>query len=76
MAHGNVRLFFAMLENNRDACDNECLKIRAKTKLEAKRIAEARCRSNFTVGEVLTLKGLKRYDPEWHALLWGLPAIE
>jgi len=76
MAHGNVRLFFVMLENHTDTRDNDCLKILAKTKPEAMRIAEAHCRSNFSVGTVFTRKGLKRYDPEWHALLWGLPAIE
>jgi hypothetical protein len=21
----------------------------------------------------MTLKGLKRFEPEWHALLWGVP---
>ena len=74
MAHGSKRLFFAMLENGTDSRDNDCLKILAKTKSEARRIAEARCRYNYTVGSVFTRKGLKRYDPEWHALLWGVPA--
>jgi hypothetical protein len=76
MAHGSKRIFFVFLENNTDRRDDECLKVRAKTKPEAKKIAEAHCRSNFTVGKVLTSKGLKRYDPEWHALLWGQPAVE
>jgi len=71
MAHGNMRLFFAHYRNKVDHRDDGVIKIAAKTKPAAKRLAEQRCSHRFTLGRVMTRKQLRRWDPEWHALLWG-----
>jgi len=71
MAHGGMRLFFVYLHNNTDVRDDEVVKVRARTKPRALALVKERVRSNFTVGKVMTNTGLKRFDAEWHALLWG-----
>ena len=71
MAHGGMKLFFVYLHNNTDERDDEVVKVRARTKNRALAVVEPQTRENFTVGSVMTGKGLKRFDAEWHALLWG-----
>lgn len=71
MARGGMRLFFVYLHNTTDVRDDEVVKVRARTKPRALRLVECNTRPNFQIGSVMTGKGLKRFDAEWHALLWG-----
>lgn len=76
MANGSMRFYYVYMENNTDSRDDEVWKIRARTKDRAKRLAEQDSRSfRFAVRQVFTQKGIKRYDPYWHTLLWGCPPI-
>lgn len=72
-----MKLFFAYLHNTADSQDDEVLKIKAKTKSRALDLATdyIERHGRFTLGEVMRRKRLKRAYPDWHALLWGLPAI-
>lgn len=80
MADSRYRLFFVYLHNARDNRDDRVVKVRARTKGGAKRLVadgEGLGLSHFGIpdrygiGQVFTLKGLKRYHADWHALLWG-----
>lgn len=72
MAHGSLKLFFVYVHNNTDVRDDSVIKVRARTRTRAKSLVVQSERGNVSVGSVMTLKGLKRFDPEWHALLWGV----
>lgn len=73
MANSSLKLFFVYMENNTDRQDDEVWKIRAKTKPSARKLALNHPSAHrFTVRSVMTRKGFKRSDPEWHALLWGV----
>ncbi len=80
MAQGSMKLFFVMLFNITDERDDDMLKIKAKTKPKAMDAAARHVADRghrFTLGEVMTLKKLKKLHPDWHALLWGVePHIE
>jgi hypothetical protein len=77
MANGSLKLFFVMLFNKADERDDDMLKISAKTKPHAMRVARdyVQTHTNLFLGEVYTRKQLKRCQPEWHSLLWGTDPI-
>jgi hypothetical protein len=64
-----MRLFFVHLENQTDRADDDVVKVLASTKPKAKALVMVR--SNFCLSSVMTRRQFKRWDPEWHALLWG-----
>jgi len=68
------KIFFAWLCNKVDNRDDEVVKLRASSKRQAKKIAENYVGYRFTLGNVFTQKQFKRYEPDWHALLWGQAA--
>ena len=71
-----MKYFFVWLANQTDRQDDEVLKVRAKTKLQARRIAEEECDDyRFYIADVYTAQQFKKWDPWWHALLWGKPAV-
>lgn len=72
MARSSLKLFFVYVHNNTDVRDDNIIKVLARTKGRAKSLVSERERGNVCVGSVMTRKGLKRYDAEWHALLWGV----
>ncbi len=72
MARGGMKLFFVCVHNNTDCRDDDVIKVRARTKGNALRLVAESLRPGKTLGRVYTHKGLKRFDPEWHALLWGV----
>jgi hypothetical protein len=69
-----VPLFFVHPENQTDRADDEVVKVQARTKPKAKKLVEDRwTRRNFCMGRVMTCRQFKRWDPRWHAFLWGTP---
>jgi hypothetical protein len=45
----------------------------SSTKYKALQLVKGKYSCKYRLGRVMTLKGLKRFEPEWHALLWGVP---
>lgn len=79
MAHGSMKLFFAMLFDKHAHLGDAMLKISAKTKPAAIKAAEKYITEHpyYTLAFVYTRKKLQKTQPEWHRLTWGLdPDIE
>ena len=68
-------IYFAWLKNNTDSRDDEPLKISAKTKQEAYKIAANHLENRFTIGFVYTRQEFKKFDPWWHSVEWGKSAV-
>lgn len=66
-----MRYYFIWLHNKTDRQDDNVLKIRAQSKGQATRIAHQMCRPNFNIGRTFTRQEFKKYDPDWHAMVWG-----
>lgn len=66
------KIFAVYLHNKADSRDDMVVKVKALSKKLAKEAVEdsENC-YRFNVGNVFTLPQLKKFDPEWHALLWG-----
>jgi len=71
-----MKYYIVWLSNRTDNRDDEVMKLKAKNKKEARKIAEEECADyRFDVSEVYTLPEFKKYDEWWHALIWGQRAI-
>lgn len=74
-----MALFFVCVENKVDRRDDNVLKIKAKSKKDAKVIAYDYIKEKkwkdyqniIEIGRVFSKKEFLDFDPEWHALLWG-----
>jgi hypothetical protein len=73
MADSRYKLFFVYCHNNVNCADDQVIKVKAKTKVSAKRLVAGVYGHRCAIGRVYTNKGLKRFDSEWHSLLWGVP---
>lgn len=73
MADSRHRLFFIYCHNRIDPKDDVVLKVMSSTKYKALQLVKGKYSCKYRLGRVMTLKGLKRFEPEWHALLWGVP---
>lgn len=71
-----MKYFFAWFSNKVDNRDDEPIKIRAKDKRQAQKIAIEEMNScRFSLRNVYTAKQFKRIEPWWHAHFWGQKAI-
>lgn len=71
-------LFFVCIENDISRTNDMVIKVRAKTKEEARKIARysfAGISGTSSWGVVYSKKEFLEYDLEWHGLLWGTKAI-
>lgn len=72
-----MRTYFVHLENTTDSADDDFVKVLASNPKQAKQVAiEYNCyRSNYTIGSIYNRKRFKKEFPDWHAVLWGLKAV-
>jgi hypothetical protein len=69
------RLYIVWLHNKTDHRDDEWIKVRAASRLRARKLGEryweARRLFNFEVGRAFTMPELKQIHPSVHMLEWG-----
>ena len=66
--------YFAWLRNTTNFKDDEPVKIKAKSMVEARNIAVKYLEGRFLIRDIYTRKQFKKFHPWWHSIMWGQKA--
>lgn len=58
-------IYYVQLQNNTDCRDDDVIRVRAKSRNAAYKVARYHCPSNYSIGTVYSASKFRKEDPEY-----------